>query len=107
MSYFLYNKEDVSDNHYIVFFKLIFVKGKLIDISLLNTKTIDKKQYTNDLNKVSIKVNKKLKKINSNWYKYLYRPYYALMIILFGTPIFVLQILRIVLIKIFEFITPL
>ena len=67
--------EEKDQDSYVVSFKLLFFKGLLCESEMKELKAIPYKEYSEGFEKFKTETEKKIKIINSFWYRRVYKPY--------------------------------
>lgn len=74
-NYFV-NETDPTGYNYFIEFKVTLLKGEVIEVSLVKFDKQLASDYKAEMLDFSNKFQKNLKRVNSWWYKWLYRPWY-------------------------------
>jgi hypothetical protein len=100
------NPEKGEDN-YVVSFDGILFKGFLSEARLKDFSVQTFEEYQKGFQEYEKTQKEKEKILNSKWYKFLYLPYYKVVTQIFFFLSFIINRLTFILIKVFDFLTPL
>ncbi|MEY2859195.1 MAG: hypothetical protein RLZZ74_3508 [Cyanobacteriota bacterium] len=89
-SYFV-NPELEGNNHF-VSFMVTFCRGEVLEVTVDSTNTQPNKEYQTNFKNYNEAIMKVIKRKNSWWYRFLYKPYYHALRVIFFIPLFLIHL---------------